>query len=178
MGVRAWSRLALLSVALVLLVPLAACKKTQSKGSSVELEAKAPKTAECAACSMVVREQPAPRGQLVHRDGTRRFLCSLADLVQYMRAPSKHGKAKAVFVEVLSPGTNPKKNSAAPRPWVRADRAHFVVGVARSGVMGTPALAYRRAEDAAKIAKAHGGRVVSWAGLAAALAKNKRAHRH
>jgi copper chaperone NosL len=112
--------------------------------------------AECAACGMVVREQPAPRGQVVHRDGTRAFLCSLGDLAQYLRSPSPHGDVTDVFVEVLTPSSDPAQKDTSEQPWVRAADAVYVVGVAREGVMGRPVLAYRSRADAQK-ALAHAG---------------------
>jgi nitrous oxide reductase accessory protein NosL len=115
---------------------------------------------ECAACGMVVREQPAPRGQVVHRDGTRVFLCSLGDLAQYLQSPSPHGDATDVFVEVLTPSEEPTKKDTAEHAWVRAADAHYVVGVARPGVMGRPVLAYRSPADAEAAQKRLGGQTL------------------
>lgn len=160
-----------------LLVALVAsgCDEEKQRASEVAaLRSESPGTAECAACSMVVREQPAPRGQVVHRDGTRRFVCSLADLAHYLDAPSKHGEARAIFVEVLDPSADPRRVSAAARPWVRAGQAHFVVGVKRPRVMGKPALAYRTRAEAERIASAHGRRVVDFAALRRALTSARR----
>jgi copper chaperone NosL len=172
---RRWGAL----VIALLLLALAGCEKKQGASSGAQaLAAKPPGTAECAACSMVVREQPAPRAQIVHRDGTRRFLCSIGDLLQYLRAPSKHGTVKAVFVEVLDPKQDPTRVSAAARPWARAENAHFVVGVKRSGVMGVPVLAYGSKGDAARVAAAHGAQVVDYAHLGAAVGKARRHRAH
>jgi len=108
--------------------------------------------AECGACGMVVREQPAPRGQLVHRDGTRMFFCSLGDLIQYQQAPSPHGKAKAVFVEVQPASVDVNKVAMLPKPWISAEKAHFVLGVRRRTIMGPPVLAFATAADASAAA--------------------------
>ncbi|MCB9557337.1 MAG: nitrous oxide reductase accessory protein NosL [Deltaproteobacteria bacterium] len=152
------------------------CKQSPS-GPSVAAgpQAQAPKTAECAACSMVVREQPAPRAQLVHRDNTRKFFCSIGDLVQYLREPSPHGMPQGIFVEANDPAHDPTTVDSKARPWIRAETAHYVIGVARPRVMGPPVLVYQSASDAARIAGAHQARVVRYAGLAAALAAAKRA---
>ncbi len=102
---------------------------------------------------MVVREQPAPRAQLVHRDGTRAHFCSIGDLLQYLAAPSPHGNAQRVFVEVLSPTEDPEKPNLSPHAWQAAEAAFYVVGVKRPGVMGSPVLSYESeaaARDAAK----------------------------
>jgi nitrous oxide reductase accessory protein NosL len=117
-------------------------------------------SSECAACGMVVREQPAPRAQLVHTDGTRAYLCSLGDLAHYQAAPSAHGKPRARFVEVLDPTHDPRARVLTEQPWVSAESASYVVGIAREAIMGKPALAYRSAEQAAAVVAAHGGKLV------------------
>jgi len=115
--------------------------------------------AECAACGMVVREQPAPRGQAVHRDGTRVFLCSLGDLAQYLRSPSPHGDVTDVFVEVLSASSDPTRSDVSEHAWVRAADAVYVIGVERKGIMGRPVLAYRSRADAEKAVARAGGEI-------------------
>ncbi len=116
---------------------------------------------ECAACGMVVREQPAPRGQLVHRDGTRKYFCSLGDLAHYLLAPSPHGDAVAVFVELHEPG-DAQKASSHEAPWVAAESAVFVLGIERPLVMGRPALAFRTRADAEQVRARLGGEVLEW----------------
>ena len=122
---------------------------------------------ECAACGMVVREQPAPRAQVVHRDGTREYFCSLSDLLQYVKTPSSHGAIAQVFVELLDPAADPTQISPEARPWALAEGAHFVVGVARPGIMGATVLTYATAAEATAAAKKPGGKVKSWAELQA-----------
>jgi copper chaperone NosL len=117
---------------------------------------------ECDACGMVVREQPAPRGQLLHRDNTRRFFCSLSDMLHYMRAPSSHGAIEHVFVEVLDPAADPIVTSTEARPWVAAKSASYVVGVQRPNVMGAPLLAYENEQQAEAMASRHAGQVKTW----------------
>lgn len=163
---RALARASLL--AFVSLFGAGACdKKPSADSEATAAVASAIGLSECAACGMVVREQPAPRGQVVHRDGTRVFLCSLADLVQYLQAPSKHGSPVSVFVEVLDPAAAPKEKSTAERPWARAEEAGYVVGVEREGIMGKPVLAYPSAAAAAAAAARHGGQQKSWSELPA-----------
>lgn len=120
---------------------------------------------ECAACGMIVREQPSPRAQAVHRDGERAFLCSIGEALNYVAAPSPHGAIVATYVEVLAPDANPAANSAERRPWMPAERAVFVVGIARPRVMGRPVLAYGSREDASQAATRLGGRVATWSQL-------------
>lgn len=154
-------------LALLALAALAGCKGDKaSEGATAEHRAEVIGPHECAVCGMVVREQPAPRAQLVHRDGERAYFCSLGDLVQYLRAPSPHGKVEAVFVEVQDPAADPRETRTAERPWSAAGEATYVVGVERSGpIMGPPVLAYSSRESAAEVAREHGGEVHDWAAL-------------
>jgi len=122
---------------------------------------------DCASCGMIVREQPAPRGQLVHRDGKRVFFCSIGDLTTYLQAPSPHGAAQHVFVETVAPDVDPSRFDPSPRPWIKAEAGHYVVGIPRDRVMGDPVLVFDDAESAAQIAQMHGGRVVDWTALRA-----------
>ena len=118
--------------------------------------------AECGSCSMVVGEQPAPRGQLVHRDGTREHFCSIDDMMQYLRAPSRHGEAVEIYVEAVEPGLDPATTPVDELPWMRAESAHFVTGVKRNGIMGPPVLTYEHAADAESAATRHKGHVRTW----------------
>ncbi|HMR06754.1 MAG TPA: nitrous oxide reductase accessory protein NosL [Polyangiaceae bacterium] len=158
------------SVLLVLLMtamaPLPACQSKSSTDTTAASASAAPiGIAECAACKMVVREQPAPRGQAVHRDGTRVHLCSIGDLVQYLASPSPHGNATAVFVEALEVNFDPKGSDTKERPWVAAESASYVVGVDRERIMGPAVLSYRERGEAEAAAKAHGGKLRTWAEL-------------
>lgn len=159
-----WRRWAVLLLALVA-VP--ACRHgARDTHAAVDVAPAAIGTAECAACGMVVREQPAPRAQIVYRDGTRAFACSIGDLVQVLAAPSPHGAAEHVYVESLPASVEPTAISAStPTTWVDAKRAFYVVGVDRPGVMGKPVLAYAERADAGRVAMHHGGRVVGFSHL-------------
>lgn len=122
---------------------------------------------ECAVCGMVVREQPAPRAQVVHRDGTRAHLCSIGDLRAHLASPSPHGKALGAWVEELPTGTAPDALGTAPRPWLAAEAASYVVGVPRPAVMGEPVLSYATPAQAAEAAATLGGWTTTWAALQA-----------
>lgn len=156
-------------VAALLLLGLVACGRDDA-GPTVAgpLGPAEPSLAECSACGMVVREQPAPRGQVVHRDGTRRFFCSLDDLRRSLAEPSRHGEVVEVYVEAMDPAADPREVPVAARPWVDATKAMFVVDIDRPHVMGQPVLAYSRAPDARQVAERHRGRVLSWDQLRAA----------
>jgi nitrous oxide reductase accessory protein NosL len=122
---------------------------------------------ECDVCGMTVAGQPPPRGQVQHRDGTHLHFCSLGDLRAHLEAPSPHGAVVATWVELL-PAGDPLALPLDALPVGRAEEASFVVGFARPGTMGRPALAYARSAEAEVAAAALGGRVVGWAALRAA----------
>ena len=67
-------------------------------------------------CGMLVREQSAPRSQVVHRDGSHFFFCSLGDMLVHLSVPSAHGRAAAIFVEVMEPGEDPMQS---PGSWFK-----------------------------------------------------------
>jgi nitrous oxide reductase accessory protein NosL len=160
--------------AFLLFVALAlpACKESAQRAGAAAAASAAPiGIAECAACKMVVREQPAPRGQVVHRDGHRVHLCSIADLVHYVAAPSPHGAPSGVFVEALEDGFDPKSTDTKERPWVPAESAAYVVGVPRQHIMGPPVLAYSDRLRAETAAARHGGKVTLWKDLPAKVAR-------
>jgi copper chaperone NosL len=143
--------------------------QTSSDAAALEAGAIPIEVHECAACGMVVREQPAPRAQLLHRDGTRRFFCSIGDMVQYAGGPSPHGRIEHVFVETLPSEVSTTTRSFEPHPWRHADQAHYVTGIERPGVMGPPVLVFASSNDAAQTAKRLNGRVVTWSELEQAI---------
>ena len=146
--------------ALALLLLLSGCGDTETEGSDAPAAAVPLDSHECAACGMIVRDQPSPRGQLIHRDGTRAFFCSIADMRTYAEAPSPHGEPTAFFVEVNDPGADdPLAHDFEPRPWLAGGEAHFVVDIDRERIMGPPVLVYAEADDAARIAERLDGEV-------------------
>lgn len=159
-------RARMVMVMLLLALGLTACdKKPSDAGNSAGTAAAPIGAAECSACGMVVREQPAPRGQVVHADGKRVHLCSIGDLVQYLAEPSPHGKPTAIYVETLDPAQDPKQNATEERPWAPAESAGYVVGVERRGIMGKPVLAYPSRELAVTAAARHKGQPKQWSEL-------------
>lgn len=117
---------------------------------------------ECGTCGMIVREQPSPRAQVVHRDGTHAWFCSMADLVAYLDAPSTHGRIEQVWVETLPADTDPASANLEEHPWAHASEAFFVVGIDRVGVMGTPVLAFATEADADGAAGRLRGHAARW----------------
>lgn len=152
-----------LAFALLLALATGACKESGG-GAAAEgpAAAQAIGVAECAACGMVVREQPAPRGQLLHRDGKRVWFCSVGDLAQYLAAPSPHGKPRAVWVEALAADAAPRRPDVGVRPWHLAESLHHVLGIDRPGIMGAPVMSYEDAAAARAVVERAGGEILPW----------------
>jgi len=154
--------------ALVLALLVAACGNQDERVRPAERAPQAIGDHECAVCGMLVRDQPAPRGQVVHRDGSPAFACSLGDLLVYLSAPSPHGHAETVWVEVIAPEVGAGERSLHDHPWRLAEDAWFVVGIERPGIMGAPVLAFAERTEADSAARADSdARVVDWQGLEA-----------
>ena len=142
---------------------LSACQPDEGPSQQgVDLSATNADTETCTACGMVIREQPAPRGQLIRRDGTREFLCSIDDLVQYLEVPSPNGKPAKVFAEVMPDDHDQSDMSTAAQAWGEVADVYFVIGLDRGAVMGGPALTYQTQEAAEQAAKKFGGKVVTF----------------
>ncbi|HHH27064.1 MAG TPA: hypothetical protein ENK57_01775 [Polyangiaceae bacterium] len=166
------TRRTLPAIALALL--LLGCGSGATESTEVDTSAHDFDGDECAACGMIVSEQPSPRGQVIHRDGTRAYACALADMHTYASAPSGHGQVIASYVEVLPPDADPADSSTAPERWVPAEEAFYVLGVVRNNVMGQPVLSYATRADAEQAAERFGGHVVDYAGLQDALDEGQR----
>lgn len=160
------TRSGFLLIAVVAVV--AACSDTAPAPETARAQPPEISDQECAVCGMLVRDQPAPRGLAIHRDGTQAFTCSLGDLLVELSSPSPHGRVTEVLVEVMGGGEDPSLRQTHAHAWVAADSAWYVLGVERGGIMGPPVLAYAQRADADAIAGSHeGARAVDFAGLEA-----------
>ncbi len=126
---------------------------------------------ECAACGMIVREQPAPRGQLIHRDGTRAHFCAISDLAVYVGAPSPHGAPTSIYVEVMAPDVTPDDLSTDELSWSPVGDVSFVIGDFERPVMGQPVLTFANEEEGSAAAARLDGRAIGWEGLLTELAR-------
>ena len=149
---------------------LASCKNSQGERAENSV-AKDFDVHECAACGMIVREQPAPRAQLVHKDGTRHFFCSVSDMATYLTAPSPHGPVTKTWVETMDTVASPLEFDTAKLSWINAADASYVVGIDKKRVMGTPVLVYSSNGKAQQMTKQHGGKAASWADLRSTLTR-------
>ena len=154
MTVRMSSRIGLVALATLALL---GCGLGDDVDSSARHQAVALEDQADPVCGMFVREQSAPRSQLVHRDGSRFFLCSLGDMLVHLDAPSPHGKAEAVFVEVMQTAEDPAQSHTGEHAWLPAEEAAYVVGIERRAIMGEPVLAYASRNEAEAAMKMYGG---------------------
>jgi nitrous oxide reductase accessory protein NosL len=134
-----------------------ACGSADDGRDAPDLRAAPIAEQEGAVCGMLVRDQSAPRGQVVHRDGSRFFFCSVGDLLVHRSAPSPHGRVEATFVEVMDPAEDPGLPHTGEHAWSPAENVTYVIGVERQGIMGPPVLVYRDPETAARVVEAHPG---------------------
>lgn len=145
---------------------LLACGASERQAAELAPQPAALADQEDAVCGMLAREQPAPRAQVVHRDGARFFFCSLGDLMVHRSVPSPHGRVVEVFVEVMGPDADPAQSHTGPHPWAAAREALYVVGLERTGVMGRPVFSYAdRADAEATASRYPAARVVDFPGL-------------
>ena len=106
---------------------------------------------EGAVCGMLVREQSAPRSQVVHRDGERSFLCSIGDLLAYLDAPSPHGAPARVLVEVMQPTQDPAESHTGATHGSSRRRASTWSASNATRIMGAPVLVYRNRAAAEQV---------------------------
>jgi nitrous oxide reductase accessory protein NosL len=138
------------------------CDRNGPEQEPVDLEPVAIADQEGAVCGMLVREQSAPRAQIVHRDGERAFVCSIGDLLAYLAAPSPHGAPARVLVEALHPRQNPAESHPGAHPWIQAEDGVYVVGIAREQIMGAPVLIYRDLASASQVIAGTSAKILTW----------------
>lgn len=130
---------------------LPACSNDRGADRSSDLAPVEITDQEGAVCGMLVRDQSAPRAQVVHRDGERSFVCSIGDLMAYLEAPSPHGAPSTVLVEVMEPDEDPAASHPGAHAWVPAEEGVYVVGIERQQIMGAPVLVYRDRASAERV---------------------------
>jgi nitrous oxide reductase accessory protein NosL len=154
---RSGSTLRRLMLCVSIAAVVAGCPAEQDPGDRVRSEgAVSLAGAEGAVCGMVVSEQPAPRAQVLHRDGTRLFLCGIADLLIHLDARSPHGAPLEIYVEAMQADEDPREIRLGEHEWIRAEDALYRIGDERPPlIMGAPVMVYRD-RATAKSAIAHG----------------------
>lgn len=156
----------------------AACGRDDAAPEAVDLEPVAISDQEGAVCGMLIREQSAPRAQVVHRDGERAFVCSIGDLLAYLDAPSPHGAPARVLVEVMQAQQPPAESHTGAHPWIDATAGVYVVDVERPQIMGPPVLVYRDRTAAEQAVAGGPGTILDWEALGPWWQAQQRAGRH
>jgi copper chaperone NosL len=147
---------------MIALLLMLGCDAVLGTSAAVDLSPAALVGTECEVCGMIVSEQPSPRGQVVYRDGTRAFFCSLGEQRAALQARSPHGRPVKAHVEVVPLDFDPATTSVLPLPWVDAEKAWYVFGTERPLVMGLPVLSFPNEADATQVADRLGLRAVPW----------------
>jgi len=142
-----------------------ACGRDDAATKQVDLAPVAITDQEGAVCGMLIREQSAPRAQVVHRDGERAFVCSIGDLLAYLDAPSPHGAPAGVLVEVMQAEQQPADSHTGAHPWIAVEDGVYVVGIERPQIMGAPVLVYRDRAAAEQVAAGETAKILTWAEL-------------
>jgi len=159
-------RFVLLAAVIAALAPsITGCGPSDDEAGSVSLAPVEIADQAGAVCGMLVRDQSAPRAQVIHADGERSFLCSIGDLLVYLDAPSPHGDPLQVLVEVMEPDEDPLESHLEPHPWMGAADAAYVIGIERPGIMGEPVMVYIDDETAQQVTAGTAARVVDFDGL-------------
>ncbi|MCP3674239.1 MAG: hypothetical protein GY829_07190 [Gammaproteobacteria bacterium] len=120
---------------------------------------------ECAICGMYIANQPAPRAQILHRNGEHAFFCSIGDMLTYHQIPSPLGKPVKIWVETLDKETNPLISDIEQHQWTDHKNASYLTKINRRMVMGYPVVALQSKSDSIQMQKEYGGELSTWDSL-------------
>ncbi|OAN73589.1 copper resistance protein CopZ [Jannaschia sp. EhC01] len=117
-------------------------------------------------CQMGILEHEGPKAQ-AYLEGlpTPLFFSQVRDVVAYMRMPEQSHVVTVAYVSDMGvPGAT--WDNPGPENWINAAAAHYVIGSAVTGGMGTPEIVPFLDRDAALIfAAANGGDVMGLADI-------------
>jgi nitrous oxide reductase accessory protein NosL len=80
-------------------------------------------------------------------------------------APSAHGQPLQVLVEVMDPSEDPRLVHTGPHSWIPAEEGVYVLGIARTQIMGPPVLVYRDRAHAERVIAGTSARMLSFSEL-------------
>ncbi len=147
------------------LIFLSACNKNNQTDSRIS-DSHQPKAIEssheCSICGMYISNQPAPRAQILHRNGEHLFFCSIGDMLTYNQIPSPLGKPVKIWVETLEKEANPLISNIEQHQWIDHKKAYYVTKIVRSMVMGYPVVALQSKSASALMQKQYGGELSTW----------------
>jgi copper chaperone NosL len=120
---------------------------------------------ECHVCGMVISEFPGPKGQVVERDGVKKF-CSTAEMLGWWLQPENHHDTAKLYVHDMG-----RSHWDAPddTQLIDARTAFYVIGTGLKGAMGVVLASFADEAKAQKVAADTGGRVLRFTEIDLAL---------
>ncbi len=143
---------------------LAACDKAPESSFSDAPVAFHPND-ECHVCGMVISEFPGPKGQVVERDGVKKF-CSTAEMLGWWLQPENHHDTARLYVHDMG---RSHWDSPDDTHLIDARTAFYVLGTGLKGAMGVVLASFADETKAQKVAADTGGRVLRFAEIDLAL---------
>lgn len=104
---------------------------------------------------MSLKDYPGPKAQIVYADGEPDFFCDTLGLFSVYLRPEHDRKVRALYVQDM--GATDWQHPVGH--WIDAKRAIYVIGSKKPGAMGRTFASFAREADAARFAKAEGGKL-------------------
>ena len=141
-----------------------ACDKVQESSFSEAPVAFHPND-ECHVCGMVINQFPGPKGQVVERDGVKKF-CSTAEMLGWWLQPeNRHDDAK-LYVHDMG---RSQWDAPDDKHLIDARTAYYVIGTGLKGAMGVVLASFADEATAQKVAADTGGRLLRFEQIDLAL---------
>ena len=153
-----------LVAALLVGLLVTACDKVQESSFSEAPVAFHPND-ECHVCGMVINQFPGPKGQVVERDGVKKF-CSTAEMLGWWLQPeNRHDDAK-LYVHDMG---RSQWDAPDDKHLIDARTAYYVIGTGLKGAMGVVLASFADVATAQKVAADTGGRLLRFEQIDLAL---------
>ncbi|AHI65678.1 nitrous oxide reductase accessory protein NosL [Burkholderia thailandensis] len=104
---------------------------------------------------MSLKDYPGPKAQIVYADGEPDFFCDTLGLFSVYLRPEHDRKVRALYVQDM--GATGWRHPVGH--WIDAKRAIYVIGSKKLGAMGQTFASFAAEADAARFAKAEGGKL-------------------
>lgn len=152
---------------------LGACDKAETASYSDAPTAFHPSD-ECHVCGMIISEFPGPKGQVVERNGVKKF-CSTAEMLGWWLQPENHHDDAKLYVHDMGRSPWDAPNDAY---LIDAKTAFYVIGTNLKGAMGVVLASFSDQQAAEKLATINGGRVLRFADIDQAVLQQQPAMHH
>lgn len=124
----------------------------------------------CAVDGMLVAVHEGPKAQILRANGERAYYCDTKEVFAELLDPVRRRAVVGIWFQALDDASW----AAHADGWSPAHGLHFVVGSRRMGAMGPTLVPYRDRARAVAFAEEHGGEVVGFAAIDAAVLKRVR----